>query len=415
MNRKLSPEVIKKRKRKFILKLAFIGIATIMVMIFLVNILRSGISYDSIYTSEVDKGTLEISVSATGKVVPLSEEVIVSPVATRILEVYKKAGEQLEEGEVIIKLDLETVNADVEKQKDELAMKRYQLDQQRRASESQLADLEMQIEIDEMKIRRMEILLRNEVFLDSIGAGTSDKIKQAELEYEVEKLKLKQLKLKYINQKQNAEADRKVMELDYNIALKNSDLKNKMMSDAQIRSPRTNILKWVNDQVGVRVPEGAELAIVSDLSHFKIDADISDSYGDKILSGNKVIVKTGNQELTGVVGNVVPSVKDGMINFTVLLDNNEHESLRPGLKVEVYVINAIQEEALRIANRSYYKGPGEYDLWVIQGQEAIKRQVELGESNYRYVEVKEGLNAGEIVIISDMSALKEKNKLKVRK
>lgn len=415
MDRKLSPEVIKKRKRKFILKLAFIGIATIMVMIFLVNILRSGISYDSIYTSEVDKGTLEISVSATGKVVPLSEEVIVSPVATRILEVYKKAGEQLEEGEVIIKLDLETVNADVEKQKDELAMKRYQLDQQRRASESQLADLEMQIEIDEMKIRRMEILLRNEVFLDSIGAGTSDKIKQAELEYEVEKLKLKQLKLKYINQKQNAEADRKVMELDYNIALKNSDLKNKMMSDAQIRSPRTNILKWVNDQVGVRVPEGAELAIVSDLSHFKIDADISDSYGDKILSGNKVIVKTGNQELTGVVGNVVPSVKDGMINFTVLLDNNEHESLRPGLKVEVYVINAIQEEALRIANRSYYKGPGEYDLWVIQGQEAIKRQVELGESNYRYVEVKEGLNAGEIVIISDMSALKEKNKLKVRK
>jgi HlyD family secretion protein len=415
MDRKLPPEIIKKHKRKLIINLSITFMVIVMLFFFLGNILRVGISFGDISTSIVDRGTVEISISATGKVVPLSEEVIISPISTKILEVYKKAGDSIEVQEAIIRLDLDAIHADIEKQNDELSMKRYKLEQQKQASQSALSDLEMQIEIDEMRIKRMEALLRNEIFLDSIGAGTSDKIRQTELEYSVEQLKLKQLRLRYENLKQNSIADTKVLELDYNIALKNVGLKNKMMLEAQVRSPRSATLIWVNDQIGSSVTQGAQLAIVSDLKHYKIEAEVSDSYSNNVLSGNKAIVKISNKELIGTIENIIPSVKNGIINFTVLLDNDENELLRSGLKADVYVISAIRENTLRIINRSYYTGAGEYELWVIGANEVRKRKVILGESSYNHVEVKEGLTENETVITSDMSRYSNRNTLVLRR
>jgi HlyD family secretion protein len=414
MDRKIDSKIIQQRKIKLIITLSSTILIACVIFITLVRLLRSGISADDIYTSVVDRGAIEISIPATGKVIPLSEEVIISPVSTKIMEVYKKAGDQVDEGEAILKLDLAAIQTEIKKQENELKMKLYKLEQEKITSQSTLSDLDVQIEIDEMQIKRMEVLLKNERFLDSIGAGTSDKIKQAELNFAVEQLKLKQLKRKYENQKNIIASDNKVLELDYSIALENAQLKNKTMAEARIRAPRSATLTWVNDQLGSKVPEGAQLAIVSDLSHYKVEAEVSESYGNKIHSGSSVIVNISGKELRGKVGNVVPSVKNGIIIFTVLLDNNQDELLRSGLKVDVHVINSVQDDVLRIVNRSYYMGAGEYDLWVVRSGEAIKRKVMLGESSYNYVEVKEGLNEGETVITSDMNRYSDKNKLKLK-
>jgi hypothetical protein len=110
-----------------------------------------------------------------------------------------------------------------------------------------------------------------------------------------------------------------------------------------------------------------------ELKHYKVAAEISDSSGNKVFSGNKVIVKTANRELTGTVENIIPSVKNGVINFAVLLNNNENEMLRSGHKVDIYLINAIRKDVLQITNRSCYKGEEEYDLWVIKDNEAVKK------------------------------------------
>jgi HlyD family secretion protein len=414
MDRKISPKIIRQRRIKLISTVSITAIVVIAGFVSLVRILQSGISAADVYTSTVDRGTVEISIPATGKIIPLSEEIIISSVSTKIMEVYKKAGDEIAEGDIIMKLDLTAINAEIEQQDNELKMKLYRFEQDKITSQSALADLEMQIEIDEMQIKRMEVLLKNERFLDSIGAGTSDKIRQAELDFAVEQLRLKQLKRKYENQKLITESNNKVLELEYFIALKHAMLKNKTMSEAQVRAPRSATLTMVNDQIGAKVYEGAQLAIISDLAHYKVEAEVSESYGSKVLSGSNVTVKTSGKELRGKIGNVVPSVQNGIITFTVLLDDNRNEVLRSGLKVDVYVINAIQENALRIANRSYYTGPGEYDLWAVSNGEAVKRKVTLGESSYDYVEVKDGLLEGETVIISDMNRFSDKEKLKFK-
>ena len=90
------------------------------------------------------------------------------------------------------------------------------------------------------------------------------------------------------------------------------------------------------------------------------------------------------------------------------------EILRSGLKTDVYVMNAVKEDVMRIANASYYVGRGDYELFVLDSEnEIVKRKVKLGDSNFEYVEVVSGLQPGDQVVVSDMSSYKNKNKLKV--
>ena len=83
-------------------------------------------------------------------------------------------------------------------------------------------------------------------------------------------------------------------------------------------------------------------------------------------------------------------------------------------KTDVYVMNAVKEDVMRIANASYYVGRGDYELFVLDSEnEIVKRKVKLGDSNFEYVEVISGLQPGDQVVVSDMSSYKNKNKLKV--
>ena len=74
-------------------------------------------------------------------------------------------------------------------------------------------------------------------------------------------------------------------------------------------------------------------------------------------------------------------------------------------------MNAVKEGVLRLANASYYVGRGEYELFVQDSKdEIVKRKVQLGDSNFEYVEVISGLKPGDKVVVSDMSSYKNKNK-----
>ncbi|MDR3246963.1 MAG: efflux RND transporter periplasmic adaptor subunit [Prevotellaceae bacterium] len=414
MDKQISPEILKKRRKKLILRLTIITVAVVFVFAIMVNMFRSSIDLGKLSVSAVDHGSLDITVTATGKVVPLSEEIITSPVASKILRVQKRSGELLEKGDSILQLDLTATNADFKKIRDELRIKKSKLEQLKANIERERVDMKMQIQIDEMKLQRSKVQLVNERFLDSIGSSTQDKIRQAELDFNVQELQFEQLKLRYENQKAASNHDIKVLEIDYNIALEHIGLVEKTMAEAKILAPYSATLTWINDQIGAKVGQGEQLAIISDLGSFKVSATIADTYAEKISAGNQVIVKIGKDRLEGNVGNVVPSVENGMLNFTVSLAQNNHEKLRTGLKVDVFVISAIKDDVLRMENRSFYHGPGSYDIWTVEGKTAYKRKVQLGESSYEKIEIVSGLNEGDVVIMTDMSKYKNEEKISVR-
>ena len=378
MDREIPKEVRDKERKKMLIKYGVIGVAGIVCIALLISFMRSSVNRKDLVFSEVDTGIIEVSVSASGKVVPAFEEIINSPINTRIVEVY-------------------------------------QLEQLKVNNNTYLSDLAMQVKISAMKLNRMEVELRNERYLDSLGSGTTDKVRQAELNFNTGKLELEQLRQQYANEKEVKAADLKVKELEFNIFAKSLAEMKRTLDDAQIRSPRKAILTYINNQVGAQVPQGTQVAVISDLSHFKVEGEIADTYGDRVAAGGRAIVKIGNEKLEGIVSSVTPLSKNGVISFTVQLVEDNNKRLRSGLKTDVYVMNAVKEDVMRIANASYYVGRGEYELFVQDSDnEIIKRKVQLGDSNFEYVEVVSGLQPGDKVVVSDMSNYKNKSKLKVK-
>ncbi len=415
MDREIPKEVRDKERKKKFIKYGAIGVAAVVCIAVLISFMRSSVNRKDLVFSEVDNGTIEVSVSASGKVVPAFEEIINSPINTRIVEVYRKGGDSVGVGTPILKLDLQSTETEYKKLLDEEQMKRYQLEQLKVNNNTYLSDLSMQVKISAMKLNRMEVELRNERYLDSLGSGTTDKVRQAELNFNTGKLELEQLRQQYANESKVKEADLKVKELEFNIFSKSLAEMKRTLDDAQIRSPRKAILTYINNQVGAQVAEGSQVAIISDLSHFKVEGEIADTYGDRVAAGGRAIVKIGNEKLEGTVSSVTPLSKNGVISFIVQLNEDNNKRLRSGLKTDVYVMNAVKEGVLRLANASYYVGRGEYELFVQDSKdEIVKRKVQLGDSNFEYVEVISGLKPGDKVVVSDMSSYKNKNKLKLK-
>ena len=415
MDREISKEQRNREKRRMWMKWGGMVVVGIAAVIALMQLMQESLHERDIVFSVVDEGSIDVSVSASGKVVPAFEEIINSPINSRILEVYKKGGDSVEVGTPILRLDLLSAETDYKKQLDEVQMNELKLEQLRIQNRSKLSEMEMQLKVSRMELNRKAVELRNEQYLDSLGAGTTDKVRQVELDYNVSKLKLEEDEQKFINEQATADADLKVKELELNIARKTLAETKRTLDDARIKAPRKAILTYVNTDIGAQVAQGEKVAIVSDLSHFKIEGEIADTYGDRIAAGSRAIVKVGKEELAGTVTDVTPLSKNGVMSFSVRLEQDNHKGLRSGLKTDVYVLTAVKDSVMRIANGSYYVGPGEYELFVRSGNELLKRKVQLGDSNYELVEVVGGLKPGDQVVVSDMSNYKNKRKMKLEK
>lgn len=414
MDREIPKEERMRERRKTWIKWGSIVAGVIVVVAVLLSMMRKSVNASDITVAVADKGTIETSVNASGKVVPAFEEIINSPIATRIVEVYSREGDSVKEGTPLLRLDLQSAETEINQLRDERRMKQYELEQTRLNNHTFLSSLEMQIKVKEMDVNRKKVEVANERRLDSLGSGTGDKVREAELAYNTGRLELEQLRQQLANERQVRDASYKMKGLELDIFDKNFAEKMRTLEDARIRSPRAATLTYINNQIGQQIGQGEKVAVISDLSHFKVNADIADSYGDRVSVGSRAIVKIGKTRLEGTVSNVTPLSKNGVISFTVKVDDDDNERLRSGLKTDVYVMCDIKDEAVRIAMGPYFKGPGDYELFVQTADgELEKRSVRLGDSNFEFVEVVRGINPGDKVVVSDMSNFEKSSKLKI--
>lgn len=362
MNREISKEEKLKRKRKvWVQTAAWTGMFVTVVRV-LVSLLGARVDGKQLIFYSVDRGEIELSVSASGKVVPTFEGTINSPINTRILQVYRRSEDNIDVETPLLQPDLQTTETAYRKLLDEKKMKEYQLDQLRINNRTYLSYLEIKAKIGKMALNRMGTELRNERYLNSTGSETTYQVREAELAYHTGKLKLEQLEQMYENGQQVKAADLKVKELEFEIFKKELDEMKRTLNDTQIRSLRKATLTYINSQAGAQVSQGKQVAIISNLNHFKVEGKIANVYGDRITAGNKAIVKSGREKLPEIVIRVTPLSKNGIIAFTAQLDEDNHRRLCSGLKTDVYVMNTIKKNILRLKNKSYYSGPGDYQL-----------------------------------------------------
>ena len=414
MDRAIPVGVQRKRRMVRYGKYAAIVAVVMGVAVWLGTLMMSSVDKKSLITSQVDRGTIDVSIIATGKVVPAFEEVIISPISAQILEVYAHSGDTVDVGTPLLRLDLQSAQTDYSKALDEQEIRRQQMVQLTTNTETQLSDRRMQLEVEEMKIGQLEAQLRNEQYLDSLGSGTKDRVHQAEITLRTAQMQLKQLKQQYENEVRVRKADLRMKQLQDGIADKSLEETRRTLDGANIRSPRKATLTYISNEIGSIVGSGSKVAVISDLTHFKVDCSIADTYSDRVMAGGRVLVKIGKERLFGTINTVTPLSQDGVITFTVLMDNPSHPKLRSGLKAEVFVITSIKEDVLRIRNGSYYTGAGNYTLFIYKDEHTlVPRTIQLGDCNYDYVEVISGLEEGDSVVVNDMQRYKGKEKIRV--
>lgn len=414
MDRAIPVSVQRKRRMARIGKYVLIVAAIMGVAVWLGVLMMSSVDKKSLIVSAVDRGTIDVSITATGKVVPAFEEVIISPISAQILEVYAHSGDTVDVGTPLLRLDLQSAQIEYSKALDEREIRQQQLVQLTTNTETQLSDRRMQIEVEEMKLGQLEAQLRNEQYLDSLGSGTKDRVRQAEITLRTAQMQLHQLKQQYQNEVRVRQADLRMKQLQDDIADKGLSETRRTLDGANIRSPRKATLTYISSEIGNIVGAGSKVAVVSDLTHFKVNGEITDNYSDRVMAGGRVLVKIGKERLFGTISTVTPLSQNGVITFTVTMDNPSHPKLRSGLKVEVFVITSIKEDVLRIRNGSYYTGAGDYTLFIFKDEHTlVPRSVRLGECNYDHVEVISGLEEGDSVVVSDMQKFKGKEKIRI--
>lgn len=255
MDRNLTKQEINAQKRKQFIRIGIPAVAVIAVIAGAIIFSRDSVNRRELNMALTDRGTIESSVTATGKVVPAFEQAITSPITARIVEVYCNPGDSLEEGTPLLLLDLQSTQTEVDRQQDQRQKQVYEIEQQRLDNETRLTSLEMQIRVKEMAVDRLKTEVANEKRLDSIGSGTGDRVREAELAYRTGRLELEQLRKQLANERKALAATLKSRNLDLSIFDKNYSEQLRTLEDARLRSPRAAVLTYINNNVGEQVQQ----------------------------------------------------------------------------------------------------------------------------------------------------------------
>ncbi|MCM1021089.1 MAG: HlyD family efflux transporter periplasmic adaptor subunit [Muribaculum sp.] len=415
MDEKISSQEIKRARMKRLRKVVIAVVVIAAVIVVAVMVTKPGIKKNGLKISTVEVGNLATTIPATGDVVPAFEEIINSPITTKVLEVYCKLGDSVDVGTPLLRLDLQTADAERRKLADQCQVKNHEIEQVKISDKTFLSNLAMQIKVREMSVNKLYAELKNERRLDSLGSGTGDRVREAEFAYKTGVLELEQLRNQLVNETSIRDAGLKMKRLELSMLQRQLDETDRMIDEAQVKSPRKAVLTAISNEIGQQIQQGQKLAIVSDLSHFKVECTMSDAYADSVYVGSPVFIKLNREKITGKVSNLTPLSRNGSMAFTVTPDNDHHPRLRSGQKPEVYVQCGVIDSVMHIKNAAYYTGPGQYKLFVLTSDnEAELRKVKLGSSNFESVEVISGLEIGDRVIISDMKSYMSHNKLNLK-
>jgi len=416
MDRPLADNIKRKRKQNVISRI--LGAALVFIfLIFMVRILITpSIERDEFTTAFVGKGSVEASVSASGTVVPEFEETRISPVQSSITRILRNTGDEVFQGDTILMLDTRGTDSSLEKMQDELNLKRNNMDQLSLQYERNLINLQTEYQIKKLNIENMQAALKEEEYLNSIGGGTGESVKKANLNLQIARLELDQLRQSVDNQQRMMEAE--LTGLNYEIRIQERNVRDlqEKLKHSTVQSDKKGVITWVNDQIGKNINTGDELIRIANLESYEVIGSISEMHAGKMKAGGDVIVKVSDEvEIRGQIISISPAVSGNVIRFMIRLNENDHPALRPNLRVDVYVITSFKQSVMRIINGAFYMGGARQNVFVLDGNKLLRKEVGFGESNYDYVEVLSGLSENEEVIVSDMSDYDNYQEIRLRK
>jgi HlyD family secretion protein len=402
MDREISQSVQLKKKRKKWL-LTAVGFVAIVFAIFgFRNLLHTKVDKSKLRIATVTTGNIEQTLTASGEIIPEFEQRLVTPIQARIESVILPAGSVVEANQSILSLNKEFARNERDRILNEWKLSKNALSKLKFQLERGLLDIDTKLSIQKLRMKQLQQRLEDSEHLVKVGGKNQKEADQAKLDLDIAQLEISQLDNDLISKKGSMKADLDAQQIQVSIAQQALNELDAKLKKADVAPNRKGIVTWVNEKIGSMLQANEEVARVADLSTFRVVGSISSVHADKLSSGMPAIVQVNKKELRGIIVNVQPEVTNNTVKFIIALEDKSDASLRPNMRVQVYVVTGSQENTLKIANGPAFTGKYYQKVFVLKGDQLEKREVKVGLVNFDEVELTGNVKKGEQIVISSL-------------
>lgn len=357
------------------------------------------------WTGSVTKGDFVRDVRGAGTLVPEDIRWIPARTAGRVDKIVLRPGAKVTPTSVILQLSnpelqgqVRTAELTWKSAQSQLENTRASLKQTQFADEAAVKNAEQEFNYAQAQLDANEELAKQSLISPIVLKQYRSQLEQARTRLEVAKSKLKNTMETLDSQLAPQQATVAQQRSQYELLLQQAEALN-------VRAGMTGTLQVVPVEEGQQVGAGTQLARVADPTTLKATLRISETQTKDLAFGQLAEIDTRNGKVKGHVVRIDPAAQGGTVGVDVELDS----ALPPGARQDMSVDGTITIERLadivQVGRPSFGQENGTVGMFKVtaDGREAVKVTVKLGRTSVSQMEVVEGLNPGDVVILSDMS------------
>jgi HlyD family secretion protein len=353
----------------------------------------------------VVEGPFVRDVSAQGTVVAAVSPTLFA-VAPGNISYQVRAGDTVKQGQVLATLVSPTLENEFQRERATLDSLDTALQRQAIEIRRQKLRTQEQADLANVTIRAAEREFQRAQTAWDKGAIAERDLKRAEDERE-------SAKLTYENARENAGLERSSLDLDLRAKRQERERQGYVVANLKRRVDELAVRSPVNGMVAnlaaaekASVAENAPLITVVDLTAFEVEFQVADVYARDIKPGMEAQISLDGNQHTGVVTAISPEVRSGQVVGRVKFKGEQPAGLRQSQRGSVRIV--IEQRAMaRKFERSSDIASGTRQVYVVDGDRAILRPVELGAASVGEIEVVKGLEPGEEVVISGLGDFRD--------
>jgi HlyD family secretion protein len=403
-------------KKLYTVLAVVISIITIGVILFFSGVLApNSLKSGKFETVTVDIGEVISTTQATGIIESENEVILLSPAASIIKSILKEPGNHVQAGDIILQLQTEPVLEEIEKLKDQLEVKRNNLEKNQLNAQSTKLDLDYNEEVKRLKVISLKAQLSDQEKLLEVGGISPARVEETKQEITLAEKDLSMLIDKNSIRLKQLKAEDRGLYLQISMDEKAMEEKQILLSKMSVRAPSAGIILDISGSVGEKVSADKTLVQMSDLSSFKLIGSVDEQFAGQIKTGSLVYVTVENEKLKGLVGNITPMVENNKVQFNVHLEESSHPKLIANQNVQIQIFNNTKENALRIKTLPGFTSGKPQKVFVIEGDKAVKKEVIFGIVGDEYCEILSGLKEGDVVVSEEIGLTRRKNEIDINK
>ena len=366
------------------------------------NSSRLRIDARTISVGEVARGEFNDYIRVTGQVQPITT-VQLSPLEAGVVErLVVEEGASVHKGDVLVELSNTSLTLEILNSEAELAEKQNILRNTLISMEQQKLDLRLdKVQLDLDVERKRRTWQQNEELYRNNLIAREDWLQSKE-DYE---LAAKKRELNIERQIQDSlYRTVQIEQMEDNLAnmKRNMELIRQRIGNLQVKSPIDGEVGLLDVVLGQSVTSGQKIGQVNDLSDYKVEAQIDESYIDRVRAGLDATFERQDTAFTMRLRKVYPEVRNGQFRADFTFVGAHPRNIRSGQTYYLHLELGQPTDAVIIPRGSFYQSTGGAWIYVLapEGDRAYKRQIRIGRQNPQYYEVLEGLEPGERVIVS---------------